>query len=144
MWMECCGRSAEKSLDTANSYATWRYQVPISFSAKPNQTQRIAWKIDIFTFLELTKSKEFVFKHHRSVCVPFVCLVKHFLTCLIQIHFLRFLQMLSKRNWQVALRVSRELSFLTHLMHNLSQRMERVHGPDIISSSKWRTCRHYQ
>lgn len=34
------------------------------------------------------------------------------------------------------LRVSRELSHLTHLMHYLSQRMERVRDPDIISSSR--------
>ncbi len=85
---------------TANSYATWRYQVPISFSAKLNQTQQIAWKMCyIFTFLELTKSEECVFKHDRSVYVPSVCLIKQFLTCLIQFCFLRFLQMVSKRNY---------------------------------------------
>lgn len=58
---------------TANSYASWRYQVPISFSAKLNQTQQIAWKMCYsFTFLELTKSEVCV--QTRQICLYSFCL----------------------------------------------------------------------
>jgi len=42
-----------------------------------------------------------VSKHHRYVCVPSVCSVKHFLTCLIQSHVFGCLQMVKERNGQV-------------------------------------------